>query len=96
MRIQGTIFAAWALVACGAATTGGEPASNTGGSSPATSAPAGATSSPSAPPPAGSTDGGEAAASCPPMEHVCPCATGHYCLRMNMMCMAPSSACPPQ
>ncbi len=31
---------------------------------------------------------------CAPTEHVCPCATGNYCLRMGAMCLSPESACP--
>jgi hypothetical protein len=35
------------------------------------------------------------APTCPAGEHVCPCATGFYCLFMGAACIAPSAPCPP-
>jgi hypothetical protein len=36
---------------------------------------------------------GDAGPVCEPTQHSCPCATGHYCLRMGALCLQPQAAC---
>jgi hypothetical protein len=31
---------------------------------------------------------------CPPLQHVCRCATGYYCVGAGAMCISPSAPCP--